>query len=701
MPLMSSIRKNLASMFAVLAFLFVIMIVFEWGMDLTGTSGGFMGTQGDVIGEVNGESISYKQFAELVRRAAENQKSQTGQDPDDDTDRMIRTQIWNQMVEDVLIKSEIARLGITVTDQEIRDIVQGANPPDFLTSQFRDSTGTFRREAYLQAMMNPQNREAWLQVEDVVREQQKRQKLQSLLLASVGVSESEILKRYMDRSVTMDAEYVLFDFNRLVPDSSVTVTDSDLESVYSRNPESFKTRATRRLKYVSFNLQATAADTLQVIDELEHLRQQSASGMDFAELAQTYSDRPGSDAFFKHGELGRVKERALKDARKGDIVGPVYDVDGIHLIKVLDERQGAEEFVNAAHILIRPLPGPDSVKAEAKARDLARQARSRADFAALARANSEDGSAADGGELGFTGRGGWVKEFEDAAFGARPGQIVGPVRSQFGWHVIKVLARDKREVKVATISMRIKASAKTTDDAYRSADDFAYLADKEGFEKAAELGGYAVQETPEFTKDGFVPGIGANDMVTSFAFKSDLDDISQPITLSGSVGVFKVSAIREEGVRPMDEVINNVRSMAYREKRLAKTKEMADEFLRSLGTSTDILGAAAANASLIAQRTGPFKPTDMPPGVGRDPRFIGTALSLAPGSLSSAFEGLRGTFIMKLVSRTAVDTTAFAVERASLREQLLQEKRNRFLTEWQRSLRENAAIEDYRDRFYR
>ncbi|MEK6650101.1 MAG: peptidylprolyl isomerase [Bacteroidota bacterium] len=701
MPLMSSIRKNLATMFAVLAFLFIVMIVFEWGMDLSGRSGGFAGEQGDVIGEVNGQVISYKQFAELVRRAVETPKAQTGQDPDEETDRTIRAQIWNQMVEDVLVKAEIERLGITVTGQEIRDIVQGANPPEFLTSQFRDSTGTFRRDSYLQAMMNPQNREAWLQVEDIVREQQKRQKLQSLLLASVGVSESEVLKRFMDRTVTMDADYVLFDFNRLVPDTAVTVTDRDLADVYERHPEDFKTRATRRVKYVTFNLLATADDTAQAVDELTRLREQAASGIDFAELAQTYSERPQSDAFFKHGELGRVKERALSGARKGDIVGPMYDVDGVHLIKVLDERQGTDEFVNAAHILIRSLPGTDSMKALTKARDVARQARAGADFATLARANSEDGSASEGGDLGYTGRGGWVKPFEDAAFGARPGQIVGPVRSQFGWHVIKVLARDKREVKVATIIVRVKASARTTDDAYRAADDFAYLAGKEGFEKAAELGGYAVQETPEFTKDGFVPGIGANDMVTSFAFKSSLDDISQPMTLSGSVGVFKVAGVREEGVRPMDEVIANVRSMAYREKRLAKTKELAEAFVRNLGGSTDLLGATRSNPDLIAQRTGPFKSTDLPQGVGRDPRFIGTALALEPGSVSAPFEGLRGSFVMKLVSRSAVDTTAYAVERTSLREQVLQEKRNRFLDEWQRSLRDNATIEDHRDRFYR
>lgn len=701
MALMSSIRKNLAQMFAVLAFLFIVMIVFEWGMDLSGRRGGLGGGRGDVIGVVNGKDVSYREFAELVRRAEQTQKSQTGQDADEDTQRMIRSQVWNQMVDDILINGEIERLGITVTDQEIRDVVQGPNPPDFLVSQFRDSTGSFRRDAYIQAMMNPQNKAAWIQVEDIVREQQKRQKLQSLLLASIQVSEGEIAQRYVDRNVSMEAEYALFDMNRLVADSSIVVTDRDLQDVYERHPEDFKTKATRRVKYVTFNLQATREDSAAVSTELNSIRDQVKAGADFVDLAKTYSDVPVNEAFFKHGELSRVKEKAVFAARKGDIVGPVSDFDGMHLFKILDERQGTQEFVNAAHILLRHVPGPDSGKVLTKIRDIARRAKSGEDFAALARANSEDGSASEGGELGWTGKGGWVKPFEDAAFGARPGQIVGPVRTQFGWHVIKVIGRDKREVKVAAVSMKVKASPKTTDEAYKAADDFAYLADKEGFEKAAELGGYAVRETPEFTKEGFVPGIGQNDAVSGFAFRTKVNGISTPITLSGSVGVFKVSATRDEGLRPFDEVVASVRSIAYREKRMSKVKEMAEAFAKTLAPTSDLLESTKANPVIVAQKVGPFKPTDFPAGVGRDPRFIGTVLATEPGRISAPFEGVRGAYVIKTLTRSAIDSAHFAAERPSLRDQILQEKRNRFLTDWQRTMRESASIEDHRDKFFR
>ncbi len=701
MPLMSQIRKNLAMMFAVLAFLFVLMIVFEWGMDLSGGTGTF-GVQTDVVGEVNGTEIKYRRFADLVRQASESQKAQTGADLDEEGERLLRSQVWNQVVEEILVNEEIERLGITVTDQEIRNIVQGPNPPDFLVAQFRDSMGVFQREAYLQAMMNPQNRQAWLQVEDLLRAQQKRVKLQSLLLASVHVTEDEVRRRFVDENVRLDVQYALFEAARLVPDTSVTVTVDDLRRVYESRPEEFKTRATRKLKYVTFSLVPTKEDTAAVMSDLDHLKGQIEAGISFEELARTYSEVPQTDAYFRHGELSKAKESAIFSARKGEVVGPVKDTDGMHLIKILDERKGSQTFVNAAHILLRHAPGPDSMSVVTRIREIAREARAGSDFAQLARENSQDGSASAGGELGWTGRGGWVKPFEDAAFGARVGAIVGPVRTQFGWHVIKVLGKDDREVSISTISMEIKSGSQTTDNAYRTAGDFSYLAKENGFDTAAEENGFRVLETPEFTNDGFVPGIGQQDIVTAFAFDKDRGDISDPITVNRSVAVFMVSGVREEGVRPFEEVSANLRSIALREKRMDVVRKMAQTFYDNLGTETDLATAAAASdPRILVSVTGTFSPGGFPPGIGRDPRFVGTALTLEVGTLSTPFEGIRGYYIIRVLSRSDVDTTILATERPTLKATILQEKQNRFLSEWQRSLRERAEIRDYRYRFYR
>jgi parvulin-like peptidyl-prolyl isomerase len=701
MALMTQIRNNLTTLFAVLAVFFIILIVFDWGMDYTGRRGRG-GANAEVLGRINGIEVSYREFSERVRREVEAQRERTKTEVDEETERQLRSQVWNSLIDETLLEQEIHRLGIMVTDQEIIDVIRGPNPPEFLISRFRDSTGNFHRDDYLRAIMAPENKQAMIQVEELVRQQLKRQKLQSLLFATVHASESEVRERFLDRNITMEAEYLLFDPNRIIPDSAIHLTDDDVQKYYNSHPDEFKVKSARRMKYVLFPQTPSSADSAAVWAEINRLATQARSGMDFVELAKTYSEIPPTDAFFKHGELTREKENAVFSAKKGQIVGPIKDFDGYHLIKLIDERQGKDDYVKASHILLRSVQGPDSVKVIQKARDLLRRARNGEDFAKLARENSEDfGSAVQGGELGWTGKGGWVREFEAAAFKASVGEIVGPVRTQFGWHIIKVTGRDRREVKITDIALRVKSSSQTVEEALQRANDFAYLAKEEGFEKSAEISGYRILETPDFTKGSIIGGIGINDAVTNFAFKHGIGSISEPISLTGGLGVFKVSAVTEEGIRPFQDVKAVARSQALREAKLQKLWEQVEALYKTLNPQSDLATAVRTLTNVAAQKTPPFKPGDYPPGIGRDPKFIGVALSTNPGELSKPFESPRGIYILKMISKTSFDSAKYAAERVSLRDQILQEKKNRVISDWIASLREKADIEDHRDKFYR
>lgn len=700
MPLMTDIRNNLSKLFAVLAVFFIAYMVLDWGMDLTGRKG----RQGnmEIVGEVDGKEIDYRNFSEAVRKTLESQKRQSGADADDETERQVRSQVWNQMVDQILFEREIQKLGIKVTDQEIIDWVQGPNPPEMLVNQFKDSTGTFRRDAYYAAMRDPQNRQAWVQVEELLRQQRLQDKLQSLLLASVRVSESDIRQRYIDKNESMDAEFALFDVNRMVPDSQITITDDDLKEYYNSHQEEFAVKASRKMKYVAFRQTPSADDSAAVVNDLNHVREQIKSGMAFNDLAKTYSDNPVTEAFFKHGEMSKVKDDAVFSAKKSDVVGPLADADGYHLIEIIDERQGKTEFVRASHILLNLVSGPDSVKVIQKAKDLLRQARSGADFAELARKNSQEfGAANSGGDLGWVSKGGWVKAFEDAAFKARVGEVVGPVRTPFGWHIIKVTGKDKREVKIADLIMKIKASNKTVEDAFNRAQDFSILSKDEGFEKSAELSHYEILETPSFSKGSFVPGIGINDAVMSFAFSKNLGSISDPTSITNGVGVFKISEVREDGVRPFADAKTAIRIPVLREKKLAKIKDAVDKFYVALSPGSDLLVAAGQVPNVTVMRTGPFTPTTAVNGVGRDPKFVGEALALNAGENSKPFDGNRGYYIIKLITKTPFDTARYAAEHNTLRDQILQEKKSKLIQDWLTALRAKADIVDEREKFYR
>jgi peptidyl-prolyl cis-trans isomerase D len=138
-----------------------------------------------------------------------------------------------------------------------------------------------------------------------------------------------------------------------------------------------------------------------------------------------------------------------------------------------------------------------------------------------------------------------------------------------------------------------------------------------------------------------------------------------------------------------------------KEKNLDKVREQADEFYKTLSPQSDFIAAARSLQNVITRNTGPFKLKDPVLGIGRDLKFNGTAFSLKPGEISKPVKGNSGCYIIKLLSKTDFDSVKYKTERASLRMRLLQDKRQRMLTDWHTALREKADIVDNRDKYYR
>ncbi len=698
MPIMTKMRDNMPTILLILVAAFIGMIVFEWGMDYLGQTS----RSSTVLGSINGTKIYYADFTELVRNAAENQKAQTGKEPEDEDLRAIRDQVWDQLVMQVLVGEEIERLGVTATDEEILEWVRGENPPEFLVRQFQDSAGTFNRAAYEQAMADPRNSQVWLAVEDMLREQRKQEKLQSLLLASIRVTESEIRTRFIEQNIEMEAEYAFFDPNRLIPDSLVELGEKDLRRYYDEHQADYRVDATGKLKYVVFSDRPSKVDSQTVYDELVELKRQAEVGADYLELLETFSEIPFTDAFFKHGELSFAKETAVFDAKVGEIVGPVADFDGYHLMKVLDDRRGTDESIRASHILLRFEPRTDSSETWRLAKRLKDSLATGANFSTLAIAYSKDPvSASRGGDLGWFGRGRMVKEFENAAFKAKAGEVVGPVKTQYGLHLIKVADRSRREVKIADIFMSVKASPQTRNQAYEDAADFSYISRRGEFEQEAKFNNITVRETTPFARGSIIPGIGSNPTVSEFTFESDLGDISDPIPVQGGYAVFMVVEKNDDRVKSFDEVKSSIRPIVMRTRKFEKVGQLANELHATLSPEDDLSVLQEANPSILVRRTQRFTPNASISGIGRDNAFLGVCFGMDLGQTSKPFEGNRGYYILKLLSKTEFDSTTYSAQSDILRAQILREKRTRFLTTWYEGLRKKADIEDYRDRFYR
>jgi len=696
MAIMTRMRDNMPVILIGLVVVFIITIVFEWGMDYLGLS-----RTNDTVGIIDGKKISYQEFSELVRQQSDQYKQQTKKDPDDNTIKQIRDQVWNNLVTQDLLKKETDKAGITVTDQEIVDWVRGENPPDFLVQQFRDSTGQFRRDAYEEALNNPQNREIWIQVENALRQQRLAEKMQSVVFSTIHITEGEVRERFVDQSIKANLQYAYFNPDRFISDSAVTVTDDDLKKVYNENREEFKVQPSRKLKYVLFSDQPSAKDSQAVLDEINSVLSQAKSGIDFMELQKEYVDKSPAPAFFKHGELARDKEDEIFNAKVGDIVGPVADYDGYHLYKVLDTKKEGEMLIKARHILLKASTPEEEASSKKLANELIARAKKGEDFAALAREYSiEPGAAQSGGELGWFGKGRMVKPFEEAAFSGHVGQIIGPVKTQFGIHIIKIEGRDNKQVKVATITIPVVTSSQTKDDAYQRAQDFAYVAKKGSFESEAQSLGLKVMETPEFQKGTMVPGIGVSDAINKFAFKSSVGDISDAYTVNNGYVIVKVVEVTKEGVRPFDEVKASLKPRALRNKKMAQLKSTVEKKYSMLGENGD-LSTLSSDPNISVQTTGEFGVNSSIPGIGREYAMNGIARTGEVGKILPPVQGLRGYYLVKIISRTPFDTASYNAKKSVLESQILQERKQTILADWLAKLKENASIEDNRDTFFR
>lgn len=696
MAIMTKMRDSMPAILIGLVVVFLITIVFEWGMDYVG----IRSKSHDTIGIIDGKKISNTEFSELVKKQAEQQKMQTKQDPDENTYRMIREQVWNNMVTQTLVEHESERAGIKVTDQEIVDWVRGENPPEILVQNFRDSTGQFNRAAYENALSDPRNKDILVQVEDALKQQRLAEKMQSLLLSTVIATPGEIEQKFLDQNLKISAEYAYFDPNAFIQDADVKVTDDDLRKYYNEHQAEFKNPALRKLKYIFFSDKPSAADSADIINELNSVLQQAKTGADFVELQKKYSEGQLDPVVIRHGEVSPVKEKAIFSAKPGEIIGPINDADGIHVMKIVEEKTG-EPSVKARHIL---LSGAKDKEAESMklAKELIARAKKGEDFAALARQYStEPGASSSGGDLGWFGKGRMVKEFEEAALKGKPGDVIGPVKTQFGIHVIKIEGRESRELKVADILMTVKASSQTRDASFQRAQDFAYVAKDGKFEKDAESFGLTVQETPEFQKGTMVPGLGYYESLNKFAFRQDLGDISEVYEVTGGYIVAKISEVKKEGVRSLDEVKPNLQPRVLYKMKMAKLKDIAAQKRGTVGDTGDLRTLAAGDARVRVDTTGVFTYGGGITGVGRDYAFAGAAKSLEIGKVSQPIEGARGVYLLKVLSRPAVDNAALTAQRAVIAAQILQEKKQRAITSWLEKVKENAKIEDNRDQFYR
>ena len=330
------------------------------------------------------------------------------------------------------------------------------------------------------------------------------------------------------------------------------------------------------------------------------------------------------------------------------------------------------------------------------------------DFGTIALELSEDPSAAqNNGDLGFFEQGAMVKPFSDAAFAANVGDIIGPIETQFGYHLIKVEDKKKEKgvekVKASHILLKISIGNSTRFGQEENAKIFSLDAQDNGWTEVVSNVGYLTKSTGFFEeRSGFIPGFQRNPAISNFAFTKDEGDISGVFSLDEGYVVFKLSGVKDKGYKSLDEQ----KSQIEKKVKLLKAKDIARSYAESISEKVNQNTPFKEIADTDTSKKVKFDITPMfglnqriPGGVGKTAEFAASAFNLGAGDISGLIETDFGYYYQKLLEKTVFDSLAFNSQKDAIRTRLLNQKKNIVFSDWIKNLKEEANIVDNRKKF--
>jgi len=401
-------------------------------------------------------------------------------------------------------------------------------------------------------------------------------------------------------------------------------------------------------------------------------------------------------AEYRIGEQRKIKYLLLdREQARLKISVPPSDIQRYYNDNI--QQYQTPEQVKASHILLKT-EGKDEAAVRQKAEQVLKEVKSGGDFAALARKYSEDdGSKANGGDLDYFARGRMVPEFEKVAFTLEPGQVSDLVKSQFGFHIIKVI--DKRpgatrpldEVRSQIqdqLALQL-ADQKITDQAAQFASRIKTIADLEPVARELQT---MVQESGLFQRGDPVPGLGAAPQVAAAAFTLQGTAASAPLGTARGPVFIAVSERKDPYVPMLDEVKEKVREDLIKAKATEASRERASAIAAALKSSKDFAAAAKAQG-LEAKETELVPRGAALPDIGVSPEVDRVAFSLPAGSVSDPIQTTDGTVIVRVVEKHDVTPDELRQGQEAFRAELLNERRARFFSAYMGKAREKMKVE--------
>lgn len=605
-----------------------------------------------IVGKVNGEELDVAEYQRLIQEQESNYRQ--GGSVDEQTRQNIREQVWNEFLNDKILGEEYDKLGIDVTEAELVDQFNGKNPNPVVVQNFTNpQTGEFNRETMQQILRNVgqdptgQTREGLRKLEIAVGKYQKTQKYSALITQAIYYPKWLAAQQQTDNSQNAAVSYVNVPY-ATIADSTIQVSDNELNKFIQDHKSLFKTEEARKVEYVSFDALPSNADTAAAIQQLAELRTEMDTTKDIEGFINRNSEIKYYDGFVAKSAVMIPNKDSITNLPVGAIYGPYVDNNFLVLAKMVD-RKNMYDTVKVRHILIGTQTGLADSVAKARIDSIERAVRGGADFKAMVAQYSDDpGSKNNGGEYEVTPATTFVKEFKDFAFDGTKGQLK-VVKTQFGYHLIEIMDQKNLgpALKVAYLSKPVEASKETDSKAYAAANEFASQnRDQKSFDKNVQEKGYNKRLADNLRPmDHVIPGVGQARELVRWAYEAKKGDASQVFTFEDKYVVAVLTGIREEGTTPLAEVRPQVEAEVKKHKK-------AEQLIAKLQNPASLDAAAKASSQPVQRAEGISFGTPFVPSLGFEPKVVGASFNKSWGTakVSAPIEGNAGVYVIKVDS---------------------------------------------------
>ena len=592
----------------------------------------------DTVASVGGREISSADFRRTYQAQLQAYRSAYGGNMSDQLLKQlgIEQQILQQMVDERAALAEAERLGIKVSDEEVRQRI-------FAMPAFQENGGFIGDTRYQQLLRMQRPPMIASEFEDNIRRGLAVEKLRGSLTDWLSVNDKDLEKEYRRRNDKVKLAVVSFTADSFR--TQVSASDAEVATYFDAHKTDFKIPEKRKIRYLLIDTDTLRAKTV----------------VPAADIEREYNNN--------------------------------------------SEQYTTPEQVRASHILLKT-EGKDDAAVKAKAEELLKQAKGGADFADLAKKNSEDeASAKNGGDLDYFGRGRMVPEFDQAVFAMQPGTISDLVKTQYGYHIIKLV--DK---KTATTKPLAEVRQQLTDQlayqrAQAQATDLARSLEKQiakpgDLDKVAKTQALTVQESGFFARDEPILGLGPSPEAANKAFDMKTGDVTGALRASRGFVFQTLVAKQDPYVPKIEEVKERVRDEVVKQKARELSKQKAADIAAKLKTAPDF--EKAAKAAGVEAKTTELITQDSPiPDLGVAPAVEDAAFKLAVGAVSDPIATDNGTAVIKVVEKKAVTPEEWTSSKDRFREELLTDRRNRFFSAYMVKAKQKLKIEVNRESLQR